>query len=258
MSRWTDGPICGFDLETTHVDPTEARIVTASGVAVTTRGIHHTREWLANPGIEIPPEATAVHGVTTEYAREHGAEACCVASHAAEWLHDQWHENLPIVIYNAPYDLAVTDCELTRHDLVPRGLVSYGPVGPVIDPLVIDKHVDRYRKGSRKLRDTCAVYGITLTESDAHTSTGDALAAIELTKTIATRYPVISAMSLNNLQSAQAEWYREQQLSFARYLRQQALKAAPSERPALSVRADDVVAHADDWPLRSRVEVSGS
>ena len=60
-----------FDLETTSANPKEARIVTSALVRIDGRDVQKV-EHLADPGIEIPQEATNVHGITTEKARAEG------------------------------------------------------------------------------------------------------------------------------------------------------------------------------------------
>ena len=45
----------------------------------------------------------------------------------------------------------------------------------VIDPFVIDKHIDPYRKGKRTLTAVCEHHGVK--QTDAHDATGDDLAA---------------------------------------------------------------------------------
>ena len=60
-----------FDLETTSANPKEARIVTSALVRIDGRDVQKV-EHLADPGIEIPQEATSVHGITTEKARAEG------------------------------------------------------------------------------------------------------------------------------------------------------------------------------------------
>ena len=73
---WMNGLRATFDLETTGVDVTTARIVTASLILLDPQGnVVRRGEWLADPGVEIPAGAAAVHGITTEYAREHGRPA---------------------------------------------------------------------------------------------------------------------------------------------------------------------------------------
>jgi DNA polymerase-3 subunit epsilon len=57
-------PLAFIDLETTGIDPQVARIVEISVLIVDpdTRRLHRT--YRINPGVPIPPEATAVHGIT--------------------------------------------------------------------------------------------------------------------------------------------------------------------------------------------------
>ena len=76
-SAWSQLPWLGFDTETTGVNVTSDRLVTAALVlrpgGATPQGSDTVRTWLADPGVSIPDGAAAVHGITTEYAREHGA-----------------------------------------------------------------------------------------------------------------------------------------------------------------------------------------
>lgn len=59
-------PICFFDLETTGTDISRDRIVEISILKVYPNGNKETRTWLVNPGQPIPPECTAVHGISDE------------------------------------------------------------------------------------------------------------------------------------------------------------------------------------------------
>ena len=60
-----------FDLETTGTNPLSARIVTSAMVRIRGSQVEDV-ELLADPGVEIPEQASAVHSITTEYARENG------------------------------------------------------------------------------------------------------------------------------------------------------------------------------------------
>lgn len=210
---WHSDPMVAFDLETTGVDPETARIVTATIVRIHDAEVE-SREWLVNPGVPIPDEAAAIHGVTTEHARACGDDPALAAAQILTELDQAWTGGRPVVIYNAPYDLTVLDRELRRHCDVALADVT----GPVIDPFVIDKHLDRYRKGSRTLTATCAHYGVKLT--DAHTSTGDALAAARLAWRLAQVYPEQLA-DLTLVNALQAAWRAEWAAGFADYLRKQ-------------------------------------
>lgn len=59
-------PICFFDLETTGIDVGKDRIVEISIFKVFPNGNKESKTWLVNPTIPIPPQSTAVHGITNE------------------------------------------------------------------------------------------------------------------------------------------------------------------------------------------------
>jgi len=59
-------PLVFFDLETTGLDMRYDRIVELAFIKVTPHGDVLERERRFNPGIPIPPEATAVHGISDE------------------------------------------------------------------------------------------------------------------------------------------------------------------------------------------------
>lgn len=63
-------PIIFFDLETTGVDTARDRIVEISMIKVMPDGEEITRTRRLNPGMPIPPEATAVHGITDDDVRD--------------------------------------------------------------------------------------------------------------------------------------------------------------------------------------------
>lgn len=67
-ASWADGPLLAFDLETTGTDTNADRIVTATVISIAPGKSPDIRTWLADPGVEIPAEATEVHGVSTDYA----------------------------------------------------------------------------------------------------------------------------------------------------------------------------------------------
>jgi DNA polymerase-3 subunit epsilon len=204
--------MAAFDLETTGVDPETARIVTATVCRILPEV--QTMELLVNPGVDIPAAATAIHGVTNEKAQADGCDPATAAARILAELDQAWTGGRPVVIYNAPYDLTVLDRELRRH----CGVNLDGVIGPVIDPFVIDKHVDPYRRGSRVLAATCGHYGVALT--DAHTSTGDALAAARLAWRLAQLYPA-ELGDLSKVNALQAAWRAEWAVNFADYLRRQ-------------------------------------
>ena len=203
-----------FDTETTGLDLREARIVTACVVELDASGqiTGRNEEWLANPGIEIPQVASDVHGVTTEYAVAHGRPAAEVVAEILEALRGFFAAGIPVVAYNAPYDFTILKYEALRHGLEPI-LEPF----PVLDPLVIDKKVDQYRSGKRRLENAAQVYGVEL--SDAHNATADAVAAGRVMQAIADKFSAVLGNDLEAIHRGQSEWADQQAESFATWRR---------------------------------------
>ncbi|MBF2707558.1 3'-5' exonuclease [Flavobacterium soyangense] len=59
-------PICFFDLETTGIDVAKDRIVEISIFKVFPNGNKESKTWLVNPTIPIPPQSTAIHGISND------------------------------------------------------------------------------------------------------------------------------------------------------------------------------------------------
>lgn len=209
---WHQKLLAAFDLETSGVDVRNDFVVTAA--VCDTAGVRRT--WLVHPGDrEIPAEATAVHGVTTEHAREHGRPAADCLDEIADTLADYLGAGTPVAVYNAVFDLTILDEELRRHGRPP--LADRVPVvGPIVDPLVIDKQLDRFRRGKRTLEVTSTFYGISL--ADAHTADADAEACLRLAVELGARYPKLAALDVRTLHNEQRTWAAEQAASFRAYL----------------------------------------
>jgi DNA polymerase-3 subunit epsilon len=167
----TDIPsLCVFDLETTGVNTDEDRIVTCFIGRVMRDGqVNGSYSWLVNPGIPIPDGASAIHGVTDEVAQRDGADPATAIAEMLTVLRRSIAGGRPIVAYNASFDLSMLNAEARRY-----GLEPIEDFGPVLDPYVIDKAIDRYRKGKRTLVVTAEYYGVPL--EDAHDAQADAVA----------------------------------------------------------------------------------
>ncbi len=209
---WHLGRMCGFDLETTGVDVDTDRIVTACVVQCGGGQPTVSANWLADPGIDIPEQAAAVHGISTDKARADGRPAAEVVAELLAALGQVIASGVPIVAMNARFDLTMLDREAARYGLerLPAGF-------PVVDPLVIDKTIDKYRKGKRRLTDLCAHYEVPI--GDAHTADADAIAACRVARRQGARTPRLAAMSLGELHTAQVGWAAEQATSLQEYLR---------------------------------------
>ena len=118
MNSWHELPRAAFDLETTGRDPLEARIVTASIVLVNGRGVPLQQpEWLVNPGVPIPEEASAIHGITAEHASREGQEAAGAVAEIATTLAGYFAAGIPVLAFNAAYDFTVLAAECRRHGI---------------------------------------------------------------------------------------------------------------------------------------------
>ncbi len=212
MTSWADR-LGVFDLETTGVDVETARIVTACIAVIDAAGeVVERWDWLADPEIEIPEAASAVHGITTERARAEGRPTGVVVAEITQTLRTLFGLGIPVVVYNAPYDLSLLDRECRRNELEP--LVD---PAPVVDPLVLDKQVDTYRKGKRTLEAAAAHYGVTL--DDAHDAGADAIAAGRVAQALLAARPEELDIPIQDLHGRQEIWYAEQARRFQEYIR---------------------------------------
>lgn len=213
---WHLGRLAGFDTESTGVDVETDRIVTACIVEVGGKLPAAPANWLLNPGIDIPEQAAAIHGVTTERARAEGQNPAEGIGQIIAALTQVVLAGTPVVIMNAPYDLTLLDREARRYgiktltDTVGRDL-------RVVDPKVIDKALDMYRPGKRTLTDLCAHYQVKL--DGAHTADADAVAACRVAWRLGQKYPKLAGLSLDELHAQQIDWHAVWAADFQRHLR---------------------------------------
>ncbi len=226
-ARWLPGDMLCFDVESTGPDPETARIVTAYTAIVGPGGIRDARSWLVNPGCSIPAEATAVHGVTDEMAAS-GVDPDEAAGEIASTLQEAWCAGLPVVAMNATYDLTVIseECRRTENE-------ELGGVGPVLDPLVIDRAMDPYRPGKRNLTALAQHYRVK--QGAAHSADGDALTAARIVWAQAKLYWALEKKTLAEMQVFQAAEHRKWAIHYADYLR-----GKTGKEQSIST----------DWPIR--------
>jgi DNA polymerase-3 subunit epsilon len=126
------------------------------------------------------------------------------------------------------YDLTVITRELARHAISPLR------IGYVVDPFVLDKQVDKYRKGKRTLTALCDVYRCRI--DGAHDSAHDALAAARVAYRIAQLFPAsIGRAELEELHRLQIIWFAEQAAGLEAHFR----KTDPNARCSR------------EWPVRT-------
>lgn len=215
---WHLGTLLAFDTETTGTDPESDRLVTAclAWVDGLGAGAPVVRDWLVDPGIEIPEKAAEIHGITTEIAQAEGMSPAPVIAEICEELIRAADDQVPIVAFNACYDLTLLDRECRRNGTGPIGPVLDEAKALVVDPFVIDKQIDRFRKGKRNLTAVAAHYGVK--QDTAHSASGDAITAARVAWKIAARNPHIARMDPTELHAFQVRARRDQARSFAEHL----------------------------------------
>lgn len=207
--NWFDGRLAAFDIETTGTSVENDRIVTAAVSLVGGGEDSASFNWLVDPGVDIPAEATAVHKITNEMVRKQGAPAAEAVEEITGILSEALDSAVPIVAFNARFDLTILDREARRHGVVPLVDRVGGPDGMlVVDPYVLDKQVNKFRKGRRNLTILCDDYKVPLT--DAHAADADALAAARLAWRMGRNFPELGEMELFELYENQISWAAEQ------------------------------------------------
>ncbi|WP_322409216.1 exonuclease domain-containing protein [Microbacterium invictum] len=200
-----------FDLETTGVDVRSDRVVTGHvGLLDATGAAVCGRSWRADPGVEIPAAATAVHGISTAEARATGRPAAEVVAEIVGCLRGILDAGIPVVAYNAAYDFS-----LLRHEALRHGVAPLDHPSPVFDPLVIDRHVDRYRRGKRTLDRVAAHYAVSL--DAAHEAAADARAAGRVAQALGRRYRGLLPPTARAIHVEQIAWARDQAASLTEY-----------------------------------------
>jgi DNA polymerase-3 subunit epsilon len=239
---WTKVPVLSIDCESTGVDPFTARVVELAAVEVAPNGTTRA-DWstIVDPGVEIPEGAIDVHGITNERAKAEGVEPAEALAYLADRV---WQYSIAyaghgaLVVFNARYDLPLLISECARHG------ITWPPYAGIVDPLVIDKACDHWRKdeihhrpvahthaggfeqarehrrGRRKLVILADRYDVALTEEDAHGALADATAAGRILWRIVDRFPKVAEHSLSTLWQKQVQQAARQRDGLQDWIRQ--------------------------------------
>jgi len=168
-----DRPLVVLDLETTGTRPNVDRIVEISTLKLLPDGSNEIKTRRVNPGIPIPPDATAVHGITDADVAEE-ATFRKIARRFASYL-----DGCDLCGYNIwGFDLKVLIAEFRRAN------VPFETTGRhVIDPFQTFLKREP-RDLSAALRFYCG-----MTHDGAHSAEADVLAALLVLDGQAERYP---------------------------------------------------------------------
>lgn len=171
-SPWADCVIAFIDVETTGRDPTLDRLVEVAVILGRGGEVFERKSWLVNPGIPIPEESSAVHGI-----RDPDVADKPPFSQVLQEIRASLEGAIPAA-YNASFDKAFLLAEIGR---TPGG-GGAGALPPAfrrevewLDPLVFAREIYRDEQ-SRALGDVAERLGIRLER--AHRATDDAEAAL--------------------------------------------------------------------------------
>lgn len=218
MTTPTPAAVGVFDLETTGVEAALDHIVTAYVGALDANGKRiDGRDWMIRPdGYVIPDGAAAIHGVTTERALAEGRPFSEVLPEIVAALVSLAAAGVPIVAYNASYDFTMLAHEMHRAGVADPVSIIDGI--DIIDPFVLDKHLDPYRRGRRTLTAIAPLYDVTLTEQEAHGAQADAIAGGRIALKIINSG--LAHFTVPALRKMQTGWARGQRASLKSYKRQ--------------------------------------
>ncbi|MGW1835282.1 3'-5' exonuclease family protein [Streptomyces sp. BBFR2] len=215
VPSWYDGPLAAFGVGASGDDPENDRVIAAALAVQETPGAAPAlTRWLISPGVEISGSAAAAHGLTAGHLARRGRWPAPAVDEIARALTSQAASGRPVAVLNAPFTLTLLDREATRHRAT--SLTAYLGTHPlyVLDPLVLDTRLDRYRKGTRTLADLRAHYDVKVFDNDRNGSgrtAEDTLAVLELTRTLGRRFAArLARLRPDELHALQTTWYEAQ------------------------------------------------
>jgi len=192
-----------FDLETTGVDVLHDEPVS---YALTTEDGQLSIYELVRPNVPVSPEAEQVHHITADMLASPDVRPLEDALKIiGNKLVQYSHASIPVVGMNLGFDLTITDRLLKTH--FGKGLVEAGWRGPIIDVMVLDRTLDKFRRGKRTLTALCETYEVECT--NAHNALADARVGFPLARAIFERYDsMLCTMTSEELLNYQDRSYR--------------------------------------------------
>lgn len=184
-----------WDTETTGVDTENDRIISCFMRAKDGDKVVFEGDWYIDPGVEVPEEASEVHGMTTEWLRENGRKDVAEAvNDIASRLEEFAKKDYVIAGYNNTYDLGILDAELRRHG---RGGLSFHGFALFLDPVHFSRKLDKFKKGGHKLIDVAKRNGLKIEEERLHAADYD----VEVTEKLV---PIFLNRAWNELKDERA------------------------------------------------------
>lgn len=159
---WPELPLAVFDAETTSADPKRCGVVQIAVVRLEQGRVVDRYVTLCRPADPIPPEATAIHGITDAMVESYLA----LPAYAGPIAHVA-RDALPVA-YNERFDRRIVHRFFEGNDCPAWAMQQW------VCPMVILKDVERVMegKGFYKLASACKRWQIPL--ADAHDAGADA------------------------------------------------------------------------------------
>ncbi len=168
-----DKPLVVFDLETTGVSPRKDRIIELAAIKVLPDGSEIEKCWLLNPTIPIPPETSAIHGITDDIVKD-----CPTFAEKADEIF-AFFDGCDLSGFNADrFDIPCLEEEFARtgHAFAPSARC----------------HVDVqriYHKMERRDLSAAVQFYLGRTHEGAHGAEADTRATLEVLKAQLAKYP---------------------------------------------------------------------
>lgn len=216
-----------WDSETTGIEVHKDRIVQwFMGTADEEGNLIDTWEWFIYPGVEVPPEASDIHGFTTEWLRENGRQPQEALCEIRQVFLD--HLDLTHIAFNMAFDMTILDAEFKRHGISDNFGTFMADNVRLVDGLVIDRAKDRYRRGKRNLATQAKHYGVDYDPGELHNARADVELTARVTVKILEKFGVPTTRE-------QKTWYADWAEGFQDYLR----------------RTDPDAVVNGEWPLKT-------
>ena len=191
-------PICFFDLETTGIDVARDRIVEISIFKIYPNGTKESKTWLVNPTIPIPPQSTAVHGISDEKVANEPTFAA-LASQVHNMIKDS--------------DLAGFNSDRFDIPLLAEELLRAGVDFDMKNRVSVDVQTIFHKMEERTLSAAFKFYcGQSL--ENAHSAEADTMATYEILKSQLDRYENLE----NDMKSLSEFTTRKKSVDFAGFI----------------------------------------
>lgn len=163
-----------FDTETTGVDTENDRIITCFMRAKDGDKVVFEQNWVIDPSVEVPKEASDVHGMTTEWVRENGRKDDAEAIDEIVMELDKYAGwGFLVCGFNQAFDLAILESEAKRHFGADGLALRSRPQTEYLDPVIFSRKFDRFKKGGHQLITVAKRNGIEVEEDRLHAADYD-------------------------------------------------------------------------------------